>query len=269
MVTHPPSSQQSHCWWCWIQVTKTSPEEFKEYLAYFVQGVLAISPSIFEIIMSRERSIDVSGDGTVLWRLLLEKENNMQIKTHQKNINYNMLGLRLGRLALGSLHCSKFNKTQCTLAELAAADHSWDRFGCLSTSGQVRKWQKEHTRTHVPGQGSADAAIPQRLLNASIAQAHSCYLTTAAVTVGCKQQLSKMLSLRFSLRNHSPSPPQNSTRENRWVWAPESVIQENMRNARTGPVWAGISAWGRWNFVLYITLTPSVSDALDIWKAEQ
>lgn len=103
--------------------------------------------------MSRERSIDVSGDGTVLWRLLLEKENNMQIKTHQKNINYNMLGLRLGRLALGSLHCSKFNKTQCTLAELAAADHSWDRFGCLSTSGQVREWQKEHTHTRSrPGQ---------------------------------------------------------------------------------------------------------------------
>lgn len=119
----------SHCWWCWIQVTKSRPEEFKEYLAYFVQGVLAISPSIFKIIMSRERSIDVPGDGTVLWRLLSEKENNMQIKTHQKNINYNMLGLRLGKLALGSVHCSKFNKTQCTPAELAAADSNWDKFG--------------------------------------------------------------------------------------------------------------------------------------------
>jgi len=52
---------------------KLPEQECKEYLAYFVQGVLTISSSIFKIIMSRKRSIDVSGDSTVLWRLLLEK----------------------------------------------------------------------------------------------------------------------------------------------------------------------------------------------------
>lgn len=146
--TSPYFSANSHCWGCWTQVTKTSPEESKEYLAYFVQGVLAISPSIFKIIVSRERSIDVPGDGTVLWRFLPEKGSNMQVKTHPKNINSNMVGLRLGRLALGSVHCCKFSKSQCTPAELAVADYSWDRFGYLSTSGEVRERQKELTHTH-------------------------------------------------------------------------------------------------------------------------
>lgn len=268
--TSPYFSANSHCWGCWTQVTKTSPEESKEYLAYFVQGVLAISPSIFKIIVSRERSIDVPGDGTVLWRFLPEKGSNMQVKTHPKNINSNMVGLRLGRLALGSVHCCKFSKSQCTPAELAVADYSWDRFGYLSTSGEVRERQKELTHTHThsvhlcSSQGSADAATSQRSLDASTAQGRSWDLTAAGVPGSCKQLLSKMLSLRFSWRNHSSSPPQNSIRENRWVGALGSVIEENMRNAGTGPVWAGLSIWGRWNFALYITLTPSVSDALHL-----
>lgn len=181
--------------------------------------------------MSRECSIDVSGDGTVLWRLLSEKENNMQIKTHQKNINYNMLGLRLRRLALGSVHCPKFNKTQQSweLQTTAGID--------LSTSAHLGRSESGRRSTHthstcVPGQGSADAAIPQRFLDASTAQAHSWYLTTAGVPGSCKQQLPKMLPLRFSLGNHSSSPLQKLARENRWVWALGSVTQENMRERR-------------------------------------
>lgn len=62
------------------------------------------------------------------------------MKTHQKRLNYNMLGLRVKRLALCSVHCSKFNKIQSTQPEqpacrLAAPDHNLDRFGYLSTSG--------------------------------------------------------------------------------------------------------------------------------------
>lgn len=130
------------------------PRRTEEYLAYFVQGVLAISPSVFKVVMSREGSIDVSGDGTVLWRLLPEKENNMQINTHQKNMNYNMLGLRLGRLALGSVLCSKFNKTQCAPAELAAAITVGIDLGTSAHLGRSESGRRSshthttHTYTH-------------------------------------------------------------------------------------------------------------------------
>lgn len=51
-----------------------------------------------------------------------------------------MLGLRVRRLALCSVHCSKFNQIQSTQPEqtacrLADPDHNLDRFGYLSTSG--------------------------------------------------------------------------------------------------------------------------------------
>lgn len=40
------------------------------HLADLVEGVLPISSGVFEVVMSRERPVDVPGDCTVLGRLL-------------------------------------------------------------------------------------------------------------------------------------------------------------------------------------------------------
>lgn len=194
---------------------RTSQEEFKEYLAYFVQGVLAISPSIFKIIMSRERSIDVSSDSTVLRRLLLEKKNiKMEMKTHQKNINYKMLGLRVRRLALCSACCSKFNQTGSTQSAgclqagssgstpswICFPKHSWER--PASSSTRTHRWPRTAAQPEPSLGDPSTQTLPRHAVSHSAPSAPgSCLLP------------SKALALAFSWRNHPAAPTQNYTTE--------------------------------------------------------
>lgn len=51
--------------------------EFMSHLADLVEGVLPVTSSVFEVVMSRKRPVDVPGDGAVLRGLLTETHKNL------------------------------------------------------------------------------------------------------------------------------------------------------------------------------------------------
>lgn len=56
--------------WILGQESSTSLGLCQEYLADFVQRILSISTGVLEVVVGREGAVDVTRDGTVLWRLL-------------------------------------------------------------------------------------------------------------------------------------------------------------------------------------------------------
>lgn len=87
--------------------TMRDPREFPSHLADLVEGVLSVSASVFEVVVSWKGPVDVPGDGAVLRGLLTHTHTKKYLHEIFFSFSFRNAKLSIPPAGLGRMLCEK------------------------------------------------------------------------------------------------------------------------------------------------------------------